>query len=618
MPAPNGAAGAAGVGGGVLGAGVLDTVSVSGVRTRPGAGSGSDSGTGSGLGSRGGVGSGGGASVASPASPASAMSSASSASSASTSSPGAASGASRWPSPPPLCPASSPDLLARVELEAYLAVYRVDAEANTADLLTAERVDATADVQVLSDEEIQRVFDALDINKNGLLSRSELGIGLRSLNLRPSDDAEDEIWAALMEHDVDNTGDVSFCEFRRFALFREMHLRDLFNKIDQNKDGELQVDEVVLALEEYGVEADYGVVKDMLRQTDAEFGNNDGKFTFADFRRMSLLLPSHHIEQIFHHSNAAFLLGVEKELYSIPKDDYHPNRRGDGPATHPLTIFLAGGIAGLVSRTATAPMDRVKCLLQAGTEGRGATVGSTFRSIMNEGGAAAFWRGNGANVVKIMPESAFKFYFNECFKAWIVHDPNSVRVHERLIAGSLAGITAQTAIYPMEVVKTRLAVSPPGLYSGIYQCATAVTKYEGVSALYKGLGASNLGIIPYAGVDLAVYGTLKQSWMTKHPDRDPKWYETLLMGTASSFTGQLCAYPLQLIRTRLQSSGIPGARKYNGIREVAAEVMEREGPKGFYRGISANFMKGIPAVAIGYVAFEQSQKFITSATAGER
>ena len=190
----------------------------------------------------------------------------------------------------------------------------------------------------------------------------------------------------------------------------------------------------------------------------------------------------------------------------------------------------------------------------------------------------------------------------------IVQDSQHVRWYERLLAGSLAGIASQTSIYPLEVVKTRLAVSQPGMYSSIPGCARAIVDSEGPRALYKGLGASNLGIVPYAGVDLAVYGTLKERWMQNNPDCEPRWYQFLLMGAQSSFAGQVCAYPLQLIRTRLQASGLPGRPVYRGMGEVVSEVMATEGFLGFYRGITANFMKGIPAVAIGYVGYEQSTR----------
>jgi pyridoxal/pyridoxine/pyridoxamine kinase len=80
------------------------------------------------------------------------------------------------------------------------------------------------------------------------------------------------------------------------------------------------------------------------------------------------------------------------------------------------------------------------------------------------------------------------------------------------------------------------------------------------------------------------------------------------MGTTASFTGQLIAYPLQLVRTRLQNSGVGGLPHYTGMGHVFREVLARDGPKGLYRGIGANFAKGIPAVAIGYLAYEESVK----------
>ena len=81
------------------------------------------------------------------------------------------------------------------------------------------------------------------------------------------------------------------------------------------------------------------------------------------------------------------------------------------------------------------------------------------------------------------------------------------------------------------------------------------------------------------------------------------------MGAFSSFCGQIVAYPLQLIRTKLQSSGLPGRPVYNGMGEVVAAVMKEEGPLGFYRGIGPNFLKGIPSVAIGYMAYEKARAF---------
>jgi len=169
---------------------------------------------------------------------------------------------------------------------------------------------------------------------------------------------------------------------------------------------------------------------------------------------------------------------------------------------------------------------------------------------------------------------------------------------------------AQTSIYPMEVVKTRLAVAPPGAYSSIFDCLGKTAAADGVAGLFMGLKPSLLGIIPYAGVDLAVYGTVRDMYVRKYPNSQPGDIMVLCMGAFSSFCGQIIAYPMQLVRTKMQGSGAPGMPVYSGMGDCFRKVVSQDGVSGFYKGIGANFMKGIPAIAIGYVAYERARIFV--------
>jgi solute carrier family 25 (mitochondrial phosphate transporter), member 23/24/25/41 len=318
-------------------------------------------------------------------------------------------------------------------------------------------------------------------------------------------------------------GKISFDEFKAFSLFRTNELRNIFNDLDKDGTGMLHLDEIGEALSNLGIKATKKEIKKTLDLFDV---NKDGVVSFDEFRQISLMFPSMKVARIFDHATSNFSFGY----YSIPKAD--SSLKGS-----PLNVFLSGGVAGLVSRTLTAPADRLKVMLQAGE--KGATIGGTARAILKEGGVKAFWRGNGVNVLKIMPESAAKFYCYEFLKKKIIQNPDDVQVYERLLSGSLAGMLAQTAIYPMEVVKTRMAISAPGTYTGLANCFSKIIADEGGTALYKGLLASNIGIIPYAGVDLAVYGSIRDWWVKRHPNKSPKWYETLCMGASSSFVGQV-------------------------------------------------------------------------------
>ncbi len=66
-----------------------------------------------------------------------------------------------------------------------------------------------------------------------------------------------------------------------------------------------------------------------------------------------------------------------------------------------------------------------------------------------------------------------------------------------------------------------------------------------------------LGVIPYAGIDLAVYETLRTRFVAQHPDQEPGAVTLLGYGALSSTCGQLASYPLALIRTRLQVRARP-------------------------------------------------------------
>lgn len=167
--------------------------------------------------------------------------------------------------------------------------------------------------------------------------------------------------------------------------------------------------------------------------------------------------------------------------------------------------LVSGGLAGAVSRTFTAPLDRIKVFLQV----RGSEFNSILRCVQHlysEGGFLSLWRGNGLNIVKIAPESAVKFWAYEEAKMFTKGTrERELNIYERFVAGSFAGSVSQTVIYPMEVLKTRMCLRKTGQYRGAIDAAKKIYVTEGLKAFYRGYVPNLLGIIPYAGIDLAVY-----------------------------------------------------------------------------------------------------------------
>lgn len=162
----------------------------------------------------------------------------------------------------------------------------------------------------------------------------------------------------------------------------------------------------------------------------------------------------------------------------------------------------------------------------------------------------SFFRGNGTNVIKIAPETAIKFIMFDKIKEMTCKNAKQPTTVERLISGGIAGFTSQSMIYPLEIIKTRLALAPKGTYSGILGCGKTIMADEGIMALYKGWGASVLGIIPYASIDMAVFNTLRDNYVKMYA-HEPTTITLLCAGAFSGVCGQLVAYPLALVRTRL-------------------------------------------------------------------
>lgn len=306
------------------------------------------------------------------------------------------------------------------------------------------------------------------------------------------------------------------------------------------------------------------------------------------------------------------------EQLTVP-DEFSEEEKKSGFVWRQL---MAGAMAGSVSRTGTAPLDRLKVFRQVhGSSDFKGNVLSNFQTMVKEGGIWSLWRGNGINVLKIAPETAIKFAAYEQIKTMMrgSNESKTLKVHERFIAGSLAGATAQTAIYPMEVLKTRLTLRKTGQYSGIADCAKQILQREGVAAFYKGYIPNLLGIIPYAGIDLAVYETLKFAWLNRNRGLvDPGVTVLVGCGAVSSTCGQLASYPLALIRTRMQAqASVKGAPKVSMLT-LLQNILSQEGVTGLYRGISPNLLKVIPAVSVSYVVYEYTRIFLGVDIEGRR
>uniref|UniRef100_A0A804P3E6 EF-hand domain-containing protein n=1 Tax=Zea mays TaxID=4577 RepID=A0A804P3E6_MAIZE len=334
--------------------------------------------------------------------------------------------------------------------------------------------------------------------------------------------------------------------------------------------------------------------------------DNDGIITFEEWRDFLLLYPHEAtMENIYHHWERVCLVDIGEQA-AIPE--------GINKHVSASKYLIAGGIAGAASRTATAPLDRLKVNMQVQTNC--IAVVDVVKGIWREGGLLGFFRGNGLNVVKVAPESAIRFYTYEMLKEYIMkskgENKGDIGTSGRLMAGGLAGAIAQTVIYPMDLVKTRLQTYEGGRIPSLGALSRDIWTHEGPRAFYRGLVPSLLGMVPYAGIDLTVYETLKEMSRTYAlVDKDPGPLVQLGCGTVSGALGATCVYPLQVIRTRMQAQPANSEDPYRGMTDCFRITLRREGVSGFYKGLVPNLLKVVPAASITYLVYETMKKSLS-------
>jgi len=449
---------------------------------------------------------------------------------------------------------------------------------------------------------LKTLFEALDLNKDGRIDGEELEAGLT--NMGYGHISKEQIEMFLLRSDATRSGDLTLREFVEHLQKHEKQLHFVFSKLDTNKDGRVTSEEIKVAFKNLGINICSEEAEKLVSRLDDD---NSLDISYEEWRDYLMFHPSSNIDDIIEY--------WRKESYLSHLD--HGEDVGDFSDRLMSGIWwrhlLAGGVAGAVSRTCTAPLDRLKVLLQVHGGRKQTSIPDTFRYMLNEGGYKGLWRGNGINVIKIAPESALKFGAYEEMKKIIKgSEQRDLEIHERLMAGSCAGAFSQTVIYPLEVLKTRLALRKTGEFTNILKFARAMFAAEGLKVFYKGYWPNLLGIIPYAGIDLAVYETLKGHFLRKSVEQDanPSAFLLLGCGTFSSCCGQLAAYPLALVRTKLQSQAGLGSKlslpaDQTHTLGLFRHILRTEGWRGLYRGLIPNFCKVAPAVSISYYVYER-------------
>ncbi|KAJ5487298.1 mitochondrial ADP/ATP carrier [Penicillium desertorum] len=276
--------------------------------------------------------------------------------------------------------------------------------------------------------------------------------------------------------------------------------------------------------------------------------------------------------------------------------------------------FLMGGVSAAVSKTAAAPIERIKLLIQNQDEmlkqGRldrkynGIT--DCFRRTAAAEGVVSLWRGNTANVIRYFPTQALNFAFRDTYKSMFAYkkdrDGYAKWMMGNLASGGAAGATSLLFVYSLDYARTRLAndaKSSKGTgerqFNGLIDVYRKTLATDGIAGLYRGFGPSVLGIVVYRGLYFGMYDSIKPVLLVG--PLEGSFLASFLLGWTVTTGAGVASYPLDTVRRRMMmTSG--EAVKYNSSMDAARQIVAKEGVKSLFKGAGANILRGVAGAGV--------------------
>ena len=271
-----------------------------------------------------------------------------------------------------------------------------------------------------------------------------------------------------------------------------------------------------------------------------------------------------------------------------------------------LFDFTLGGVSAAVSKTAVAPIERVKLLLQLQDASKAIQAATKYNGIVDcfvrvnkEQGFSSFWRGNLANVIRYFPTQALNFAFKDTFKR--LFNPYNPKTQfwpfffGNVMAGGAAGAASLLFVYPLDFARTRLATDvgkkADREFTGLTDCVTKIVKTDGVYGLYRGFGISVVGIIIYRALYFGMFDTFKNILFKdfKNANLFAVWAFAQYVTVGSG----IVSYPLDTVRRRMMMQSGRKDMMYTDTMDCFRKIYANEGGvKPFFKGAGSNVIRG--------------------------
>lgn len=276
-------------------------------------------------------------------------------------------------------------------------------------------------------------------------------------------------------------------------------------------------------------------------------------------------------------------------------------------ATHDTVgRIFSGGIAGIVAKSAIAPLERIKMSFQVSNQSY-TSMGAINRGkdIYATSGIMGLWKGHTTTIIRVAPYAGLSYAIHDFAEREFkyLYKTDTLPFALKFLSGSIGGMGATLLTYPLDVLRVRLALIPGSTW--------ASTIRQG--GLYNGLTATLIGIIPYNGTGWSVKQTLLEMFPEiNSKNKAPDIPGLLLINGVAGIFAQFVTYPLDIVRRRLQMNIMtsPDKTELNTISGVFKDLVNKEGRWGLTKGFSLNLIKGPITVSLSFTTYDILSRWI--------
>ncbi|OBT47979.1 hypothetical protein VE00_01686 [Pseudogymnoascus sp. WSF 3629] len=269
-----------------------------------------------------------------------------------------------------------------------------------------------------------------------------------------------------------------------------------------------------------------------------------------------------------------------------------------------LQNMTAGAVAGIAEHTVMYPIDSIKTRTQL--------LGAIQpRTVYNMKWAIGLWRGMSSVVVGAGPAHAIYFATYEAVKHLM--GGNQAGLHHPLAAatsGACATIASDALMNPFDVIKQRMQIrGSKKLFRTMPDCARYVFRTEGLRAFYVSYPTTLSMTVPFTALQFLAYESISTSM------NPTKAYDPVTHCAAGAVAGGFAAAlttPMDVVKTMLQTRGSASdaaLRNVNGFVEGCKLLHEREGYRGFFKGVKPRVITTMPSTAICWSGYEACKAY---------